>query len=69
MHLLQSKLPKLVTTLSSVPLADVESDDETVMSNATSDEVEDSSSPVSVNRYSYRAAIYANGVELSGGIG
>lgn len=80
--MLQSKLPQLMSSMSAVPLADGESDEENIMvSTMAEEEVEETTTttapspptnagaPASVNRYSYRAAIYSNGGDASGGIG
>lgn len=60
-----------------VPLADIDSEEETTTLSSTAaaatlEEAEESSQsqpPMSVNRYSYRAAIYSNGGDPSGGVG
>lgn len=75
-YLLQSKLPQIVNSMDAVPLAPTEIEEENVLNGTVADdeeeeeeeeteELEDAGrSPMPVNRYSYRAAIYSN---LNGG--
>lgn len=69
MYLLQSKIaPQVSQVLQSVPLSDIDGDDENIMNNIPKEDDEEANQPVSMNRYSYRAAIYSNG-DPSGDIG
>lgn len=61
-YLLQSKLPQQVDTIVPVPLAEVDTDIN-LMVGTTLEEIDDemtTNQAVSLNRYSYRAAIYSS---------
>lgn len=60
---MQSRIPTIMP-----PLEDIDSDEENILNNPPIEEIEETNQSVSVNRYSYRAAIYSNG-NSSGGIG